>query len=150
MIKDMTNLNKIKTSLFIGAAAVTLVATGTALTINAQESNKSFVSVKDDKPLDNLGEIAEKPKTSTETKKVSLYDKDEKVGETVSLENLTRLDKLGNSNKEFDNAKDAEKWAETKLEEGKIESYAILPIFWSDKRIHSYTVEVKLAEEVNK
>ena len=146
----MTNLNKIKTSLFIGAAAVTLVATGTALTINAQESNKSFVSVKDDKPLDNLGEIAEKPKTSTETKKVSLYDKDEKVGETVSLENLTRLDKLGNSNKEFDNAKDAEKWAETKLEEGKIESYAILPIFWSDKRIHSYTVEVKLAEEVNK
>ena len=146
----MTNLNKIKTSLFIGAAAVTLVATGTALTINAQESNKSFVSVKGDKPLDNLGEIADKPKTSTETKKTSLYDKDEKVGETVSLENLTRLDKLGNSNKEFDNAKDAEKWAETKLEEGKIESYTILPIFWSDKHIHSYTVEVKFAEEVSK
>ena len=150
MIKDMTNLNKIKTSLFISAAAVTLVATGTALTINAQESNKAFVSVKGDKPLDNLGEIADKPKTSTETKKISLYDKDEKVGETVSLENLTRLDKLGNSNKEFDNAKDAEKWAEKKLEEGKIESYTILPIFWSDKRIHSYTVEVKFAEEVSK
>ena len=146
----MTNLNKIKTSLFIGAAAVTLVATGTALTINAQESNKSFVSVKGDKPLDNLGEIADKPKTSTETKKTSLYDKDEKVGETVSLENLTRLDKLGNSNKEFDNAKDAETWAETKLEEGKIERYTILPIFWSDKHIHSYTVEVKFAEEVSK
>lgn len=146
----MTNLNKIKTSLFIGAAAVTLVATGTALTINAQESNKSFVSVKGDKPLDNLGEIADKPKTSTETKKTGLYDKDEKVGETVSLENLTRLDKLGNSNKEFDNAKDAETWAEMKLEEGKIESYTILPIFWSDKHIHSYTVEVKFAEEVSK
>lgn len=146
----MTNLSKIKTSLFIGAAAVTLVATGTALTINAQESNKSFVSVKGDKPLDNLGEIADKPKTSTETKKTSLYDKDEKVGEAVSLENLTRLDKLGNSNKEFDNAKDAETWAETKLEEGKIESYMILPIFWSDKHIHSYTVEVKFAEEVSK
>lgn len=146
----MTNLNKIKTSLFIGAAAVTLVATGTALTINAKESNKTFVSVKGDKPLDNLGEIADKPKTSTETKKTSLYDKDEKVGETVSLENLTRLDKLGNSNKEFDNAKDAEEWAEKKLEEGKIESYTILPIFWSDKHIHSYTVEVKFAEEVSK
>ena len=146
----MTNLNKIKTSLFIGAAAITLVATGTALTINAQESNRLFVSVKGDRPLDNLGEIAEKPKTPTETKKISLYNKDEKVGETVSLENLTRLDKLGNSNKEFDNAKDAETWAEKKLEEGKIESYTILPIFWSDKHIHSYTVEVKFAEEDSK
>ncbi len=144
----MTNLNKIKTSLFISAAAVTLVATGTALTINAQESNKAFVSVKGDKPLDNLGEIAEKPKTSTETKKISLYDKDEKVGETVSLENLTRLDKLGNTNKEFSSFEDAEKWAEKKLEEGKIAGYSVLPVFWSDKYVHSYTVEATLESGV--
>lgn len=139
--------NNFKTLLFASSLAVSIGAIGTVLTTNAQESVKPFSVAKEDKPLDNLGEIADKPKYE-EKQNLSLYDKDEKVGESVSLENLTRKDKLGNTNKEFDTFEDAENWAEKKLVDGKIEGYSIVPIVWSDQYTHSYTVEAKISKEV--
>lgn len=147
----MANLKKIKqTGLLAGVIAVSATTFTGALVTFAQESNQSQVAVNDEKPLDNLGEIAEKPKfsKSKEQKKLKLYDKDEKVGENVKLEGLKRDDKLGNTKKEFATFEEAEKWAESKQKEGKISSFSVLPVFWSDQYVHSYTVEATINSEV--
>lgn len=147
----MTNLKKIKqTGLLAGVIAVSATTFTGALVTFAQESNQSQVAVNGEKPLDNLGEIAEKPKfsKSKEQKKLKLYDKDEKVGENVKLEGLKRDDKLGNTKKEFATFEEAEKWAESKQKEGKISSFSVLPVFWSDQYVHSYTVEATINSEV--
>lgn len=147
----MANLKKIKqTGLLAGVIAVSATTFTGALVTFAQESNQSQVTVNSEKPLDNLGEIAEKPKfsKSKEQKKLKLYDKDEKVGENVKLEGLKRDDKLGNTKKEFATFEEAEKWAESKQKEGKISSFSVLPVFWSDQYVHSYTVEATINSEV--
>lgn len=147
----MANLKKIKqTGLLAGVIAVSATTFTGALVTFAQESNQSQVAVSGEKPLDNLGEIAEKPKfsKSKEQKKLKLYDKDEKVGENVKLEGLKRDDKLGNTKKEFATFEEAEKWAESKQKEGKISSFSVLPVFWSDQYVHSYTVEATINSEV--
>lgn len=147
----MANLKKIKqTGLLAGAIAVSATTFTGALVTFAQESNQSQVAVNGEKPLDNLGEIAEKPKfsKSKEQTKLRLYDKDEKVGESVKLEGLKRDDKLGNTKKEFATFEEAEKWAETKQKEGKISAFSVLPVFWSDQYVHSYTVEATINSEV--
>lgn len=147
----MANLKKIKqTGLLAGVIAVSATTFTGALVTFAQESNQSQVTVNSEKPLDNLGEIAEKPKfsKSKEQKKLRLYDKDEKVGENVKLEGLKRDDKLGNTKKEFATFEEAEKWAESKQKEGKISSFSVLPVFWSDQYVHSYTVEATINSEV--
>jgi hypothetical protein len=147
----MANLKKIKqTGLLAGVIAVSATTFTGALVTFAQESNQSQVAVNGEKPLDNLGEIAEKPKfsKSKEQKKLKLYDKDEKVGENVKLEGLKRDDKLGNTKKEFATFEEAEKWAESKQKEGKISSFSVLPVFWSDQYVHSYTVEATINSEV--
>lgn len=147
----MANLKKIKqTGLLAGVIAVSATTFTGALVTFAQESNQSQVTVNGEKPLDNLGEIAEKPKfsKSKEQTKLRLYDKDEKVGESVKLEGLKRDDKLGNTKKEFATFEEAEKWAETKQKEGKISSFSVLPVFWSDQYVHSYTVEATINSEV--
>lgn len=147
----MANLKKIKqTGLLAGVIAVSATTFTGALVTFAQESNQSKVAVNGEKPLDNLGEIAEKPKfsKSKEQKKLKLYDKDEKVGENVKLEGLKRDDKLGNTKKEFATFEEAEKWAESKQKEGKISSFSVLPVFWSDQYVHSYTVEATINSEV--
>lgn len=147
----MANLKKIKqTGLLAGVIAVSATTFTGALVTFAQESNQSQVAVNSEKPLDNLGEIAEKPKfsKSKEQKKLKLYDKDEKVGENVKLEGLKRDDKLGNTKKEFATFEEAEKWAESKQKEGKISSFSVLPVFWSDQYVHSYTVEATINSEV--
>lgn len=147
----MANLKKIKqTGLLAGVIAVSATTFTGALVTFAQESNQSQVAVNGEKPLDNLGEIAEKPKfsKSKEQKKLKLYDKDEKVGENVKLEGLKRDDKLGNTKKEFATFEEAEKWAESKQKEGKISAFSVLPVFWSDQYVHSYTVEATINSEV--
>lgn len=147
----MANLKKIKqTGLLAGVIAVSATTFTGALVTFAQESNQSQVAVNGEKPLDNLGEIAEKPKfsKSKEQKKLKLYDKDEKVGENVKLEGLKRDDKLGNTKKEFATFDEAVKWAESKQKEGKISSFSVLPVFWSDQYVHSYTVEATINSEV--
>lgn len=147
----MANLKKIKqTGLLAGVIAVSATTFTGALVTFAQESNQSQVAVNGEKPLDNLGEIAEKPKfsKSKEQKKLKLYDKDEKVGENVKLEGLKRDDKLGNTKKEFATFEEAVKWAESKQKEGKISSFSVLPVFWSDQYVHSYTVEATINSEV--
>lgn len=147
----MANLKKIKqTGLLAGVIAISATTFTGALVTFAQESNQSQVAVNGEKPLDNLGEIAEKPKfsKSKEQKKLKLYDKDEKVGESVKLEGLKRDDKLGNTKKEFASFEEAEKWAESKQKEGKISSFSVLPVFWSDQYVHSYTVEATINSEV--
>lgn len=147
----MANLKKIKqTGLLAGVIAVSATTFTGALVTFAQESNQSQVTVNSEKPLDNLGEIAEKPKfsKSKEQKKLKLYDKDEKVGENVKLEGLKRDDKLGNTKKEFATFEEAEKWAESKQKEGKISAFSVLPVFWSDQYVHSYTVEATINSEV--
>lgn len=147
----MANLKKIKqTGLLAGVIAVSATTFTGALVTFAQESNQSQVTVNGEKLLDNLGEIAEKPKfsKSKEQKKLKLYDKDEKVGENVKLEGLKRDDKLGNTKKEFATFEEAEKWAESKQKEGKISSFSVLPVFWSDQYVHSYTVEATINSEV--
>lgn len=147
----MANLKKIKqTGLLAGVIAVSATTFTGALVTFAQESNQSQVAVNGEKPLDNLGEIAEKPKfsKSKEQKKLKLYDKDEKVGENVKLEGLKRDEKLGNTKKEFATFEEAEKWAESKQKEGKISSFSVLPVFWSDQYVHSYTVEATINSEV--
>lgn len=136
-----------KNGLFLSACIVSAVVAGGVLTSYASEIKRAVIEVDGSKPLENLGEIAEKPVLS-DTSKPKLYDEDEKVGETVKLENLKRVDELGNTKKEFETFEDAEKWAEKKLEEKKILSYSVFPIQWSDKKVHSYTVEAKLSEEV--
>ena len=147
----MANLKKIKqTGLLAGVIAVSATTFTGALVTFAQESNQSQVAVNGEKPLDNLSEIAEKPKfsKSKDQKKLKLYDKDEKVGENVKLEGLKRDDKLGNTKKEFATFEEAEKWAESKQKEGKISSFSVLPVFWSDQYVHSYTVEATINSEV--
>ena len=147
----MANLKKIKqTGLLAGVIAVSATTFTGALVTFAQESNQSQVTVNGEKLLDNLGEIAEKPKfsKSKEQKKLKLYDKDEKVGENVKLEGLKRDDKLGNTKKEFATFEEAEKWAESKQKEGKISSFSVLTVFWSDQYVHSYTVEATINSEV--
>ena len=136
-----------KNGLFLSACIVSAVVAGGVLTSYANEIKRAVIEVDGSKPLENLGEIAEKPVLS-DTSKPKLYDEDEKVGETVKLENLKRVDELGNTKKEFETFEDAEKWAEKKLEEKKILSYSVFPIQWSDKKVHSYTVEAKLSEGV--
>lgn len=136
-----------KNGLFLSACIVSAVVAGGVLTSYAGEIKRAVIEVDGNKPLENLGEIAEKPVLS-DTSKPKLYDEDEKVGETVKLENLKRVDELGNTKKEFETFEDAEKWAEKKLEENKILSYSVFPVQWSDKKIHSYTVEAKLFEGV--
>ena len=147
----MANLKKIKqTGLLAGVIAVSATTFTGALVTFAQESNQSQVAVNGEKPLDNLGEISEKPKfsKSKEQTKLKLYDKDEKVGENVKLEGLKRDDKLGNTKKEFATFDEAVKWAESKQKEGKISSFSVLPVFWSDQYVHSYTVEATINSEV--
>lgn len=136
-----------KNGLFLSACIVSAVVAGGVVTSYANEIKRAVIEVDGNKPLENLGEIAEKPVLS-DTSKPKLYDEDEKVGETVKLENLKRVDELGNTKKEFETFEDAEKWAEKKLEEKKILSYSVFPIQWSDKKVHSYTVEAKLSEGV--
>lgn len=136
-----------KNGLFLSACIVSAVVAGGVVTSYANEIKRAVIEVDGNKPLENLGEIAEKPVLS-ETSKPKLYDEDEKVGETVKLENLKRVDELGNTKKEFETFEAAEKWAEKKLEEKKILSYSVFPIQWSDKKVHSYTVEAKLSEGV--
>lgn len=147
----MANLKKIKqTGLLASVIAVSATTFTGALVTFAQESNQSQVAVNGEKPLDNLGEIAEKPKfsKSKEQTKLKLYDKDEKVGENVKLEGLKRDDKLGNTKKEFATFDEAVKWAESKQKEGKISAFSVLPVFWSDQYVHSYTVEATINSEV--
>lgn len=139
----MTKFDKLKTLLIAGAALLTVSAIGAAYT-SAQESKDVAVVSIGEKPLDNLGEIAENPKFESSSSEQSLYDDDEKVGETVKIEGITRIDPLGNSNKEFESFEDAQKWAESKKKDNKILSYSIFPIFWSDNLVHSYTVDVVL------
>lgn len=136
-----------KNGLFLSACIVSAVVAGGVVTSYANEIKRAVIEVDGNKPLENLGEIAEKPVLS-DTSKPKLYDEDEKVGETVKLENLKRVDELGNTKKEFETFEAAEKWAEKKLEEKKILSYSVFPIQWSDKKVHSYTVEAKLSEGV--
>lgn len=139
------NLNK--NGLFLSACIVSAVVAGGVLTSYAGEIKRAVIEVDGNKPLENLGEIADKPVLS-DTSKQKLYDEDEKVGETVKLENLKRVDELGNTKKEFETFEDAKKWAEKKREENKIDSFSILPLFWSDRIVHSYTVEAKISKEV--
>lgn len=136
-----------KNGLFLSACIVSAVITGGVVTSYANEIKKAVIEVDGNKPLENLGEIAEKPVLS-DTSKQKLYDDGEKVGETVKLENLKRVDNLGNTKKEFETFEDAKEWAEKKREENKIDSFSILPLFWSDKIVHSYTVEAKISEGV--
>lgn len=140
------NLNK-KNGLFLSACIVSAVVAGGVVTSYANEIKRAVIEVDGNKPLENLGEIAEKPVLS-DTSKPKLYDEDEKVGETVKLENLKRVDELGNTKKEFETFEEAEEWAKKKLEDNKISSYSIFPIQWSDKEVHSYTVEAKIDSEV--
>ena len=139
------NLNK--NGLFLSACFVSAVVAGGVLTSYAGEIKRAVIEVDGNKPLENLGEIADKPVLS-DASKPKLYDEDEKVGETVKLEKLQRVDKLGNTKKEFETFEEAEEWAKKKLEDGKISSYSIFPIQWSDQEVHSYTVEAKINSEV--
>lgn len=139
------NLNK--SGLFLSACVVSAVVAGGVLTSYANEIKRAVIEVDGNKPLENLGEIAEKPVLS-DTSKPKLYDQGEKVGETVKLENLKRVDELGNTKKEFETFENAREWAEKKREESKIDSFSILPVFWSDGVVHSYTVDARISKEV--
>lgn len=141
----MTNSKRLKTLLLSGVAVASVVAIGGFAYIGAEESRNVEIVADSEKPLDNLGEIAEKPQIS-EKESFSLYSDNEKVGETVNIEGLTRVDALGNSNKEFETFEEAQEWAESKKKEGKILSYSVLPIFWSDSIVHSYTADVVLSQ----
>lgn len=143
----MTNVKKTKMLLMSSLAAVAIASVGYTVAANAQESDQKIVTVDGTKPLDNLGEIAEKPKLEEDSKK-HLFEEDEKVGETVNIEELKRVDKLGNTNKEFETFEDAERWAKEKKEEQKISSFKIWPVLWSDNIAHSYTVDATLNSEV--
>lgn len=136
-----------KNGLFLSACIFSAVVAGGVLTSYAGEIKRAVIEVDGNKPLENLGEIADKPVLS-DTSKQKLYDEDEKVGETVKLENLKRVDELANTKKEFETFEDAKKWAEKKREENKIDSFSILPLFWSDRIVHSYTVEAKISKGV--
>lgn len=140
------NLNK-RNGLFLSACIVSAVVAGGVVTSYANEIKRAMIEVDGNKPLENLGEIAEKPVLS-DTSKPKLYDEDEKVGETVKLENLKRVDELGNTKKEFETFEAAKEWAEKKRDESKLDSFSILPLFWSDGIAHSYTVDAKISEGV--
>ena len=130
------------------ALAVTTLGGGVyAANVLAEGASQNAVKTEVDgsKPLNDLGNIQEESIIDNSDQPITLHDADEKVGETVELKNLTRVDSLGNSNKEFSSFEEAEAWAKKKEEQGKIISYSILPILWSDNVAHSYTVDVVLA-----
>lgn len=134
----------------ISAAALAVIALGGgvyAANVMAEGASQNVVKTEVDgsKPLDDLGNIQEKSIIDNSDQPIVLHDEDEKVGETVELKNLTRVDSLGNSNMEFSSFDEAEAWAKKKEEQGKIVSYSVLPILWSDNIAHSYTVDVELA-----
>ena len=134
----------------ISAAALAVIVMGGgiyAANVLAEGASQKVVKTEVDgsKPLNDLGNIQEKSIIDDSDKPIELHDADEKVGETVELKNLTRVDSLGNSNMEFTSFNEAESWAKKKEEQGKIVSYSILPILWSDNIAHSYTVDVVLA-----
>ena len=134
----------------ISAAALAVIVMGGgiyAANVLAEGASQNVVKTEVDgsKPLNDLGNIQEKSIIDDSDKPIELHDTDEKVGETVELKNLTRVDSLGNSNMEFNSFDEAESWAKKKEEQGKIVSYSILPVLWSDNIAHSYTVDVVLA-----
>ena len=134
----------------ISAAALAVIALGGgvyAANVLAEGASQNAVKTEVDgsKPLNDLGNIQEESIIDNSDQPIVLHDADEKVGETVELKNLTRVDSLGNSNKEFSSFDEAEAWAKKKEEQGKIVSYSILPILWSDNVAHSYTADVVLA-----
>lgn len=134
----------------ISAAALAVIVMGGgiyAANVLAEGASQNVVKTEVDgsKPLNDLGNIQEKSIIDDSDKPIELHDTDEKVGETVELKNLTRVDSLGNSNMEFTSFDEAESWAKKKEEQGKIVSYSILPVLWSDNIAHSYTVDVVLA-----
>ena len=134
----------------ISAAALAVIALGGgvyAANVLAEGASQNAVKTEVDgsKPLNDLGNIQEESIIDNSDQPIVLHDVDEKVGETVELKNLTRVDSLGNSNKEFSTFDEAEAWAKKKEEQGKIVSYSILPILWSDNIAHSYTADVVLA-----
>ncbi len=134
----------------ISAAALSVIALGGgvyAANVLAEGASQHAVKTEVDgsKPLNDLGNIQEESIIDNSDQPIALHDADEKVGETVELKNLTRVDSLGNSNMEFSSFDEAEAWAKKKEEQGKIVSYSILPILWSDNIAHSYTVDVELA-----
>ena len=134
----------------ISAAALAVIVMGSgiyAANVLAEGASQNVVKTEVDgsKPLNDLGNIQEKSIIDDSDKPIELHDTDEKVGETVELKNLTRVDSLGNSNMEFTSFDEAESWAKKKEEQGKIVSYSILPVLWSDNIAHSYTVDVVLA-----
>lgn len=134
----------------ISAAALAVIVMGGgiyAANVLAEGASQNVVKTEVDgsKPLNDLGNIQEKSIIDDSDKPIELHDTDEKVGETVELKNLTRVDSLGNSNMEFTSFDEAESWAKKKEEQGKIVSYSILPVLWSDNIAHSYTVDVGLA-----
>ena len=146
MIKSKI-FNKRK-GLFLSACLVAVVIAGGTVTSYGDEIKRAVFEIDGNKPLDNLGEIAEQPISSSKSK-LKLYDDDEKVGEIMKLENLKRTDILGNTNKEFATFEDAKAWAEKKVSERKLDSFAVLPVFWSDGIAHSYTVDAEIAEGVD-
>ena len=134
----------------ISAAALAVIVMGGgiyAANVLAEGASQNVVKTEVDgsKPLNDLGNIQEKSIIDDSDKPIELHDTDEKVGEIVELKNLTRVDSLGNSNMEFTSFDEAESWAKKKEEQGKIVSYSILPVLWSDNIAHSYTVDVVLA-----
>ena len=134
----------------ISAAALAVIALGGgvyAANVLAEGASQNAVKTEVDgsKPLNDLGSIQEASIIDDSDKPIVLHDADEKVGETVELKNLTRVDSLGNSNMEFSSFNEAESWAKKKEEQGKIVSYSILPVLWSDNIAHSYTADVVLA-----
>lgn len=134
----------------ISAAALAVIALGGgvyAANVLAEGASQNAVKTEVDgsKPLNDLSSIQEASIIDDSDKPIVLHDADEKVGETVELKNLTRVDSLGNSNMEFSSFNEAESWAKKKEEQGKIVSYSILPVLWSDNIAHSYTVDVVLA-----
>ena len=117
----------------ISAAALSVIALGGgvyAANVMAEGASQNVVKTEVDDDSDQP---------------IVLHDADEKVGETVELKNLARVDSLGNSNMEFSSFDEAEAWAKKKEEQGKIISYSILPVLWSDNIAHSYTADVVLA-----
>lgn len=134
----------------ICVASLALIALGGGVysaNVLAEGASQNSVKTEVDgsKPLKDLGNIQEESIIDDSDKPIVLHDSNEKVGETVELKNLTREDSLGNSNMEFSTFDEAEEWSKKKEEQGKIISYSILPIIWSDGVAHSYTVDVVLA-----
>ena len=107
----------------ISAAALAVIVMGGgiyAANVLAEGASQNVVKTEVDgsKPLNDLGNIQEKSIIDDSDKPIELHDTDEKVGETVELKNLTRVDSLGNSNMEFTSFDEAESWAKKKEEQG--------------------------------